>query len=177
MLAGILIIIIIDILIVAIPAGLLSAFLKVTDKKSSPKTIVSTPDFVKEGTVWIEPRNDNMWDSFDFFIRLGELVSKHETTVVTLSLQTESKQGKEKGSFEISFFDEERAHFYDERIPYLKYLTIPYRGCDPTTTGLTMTEDTYRNLITNDAPHAERITYQKYPDGLLIVSVKYAEHK
>lgn len=137
-----------------------------------------TPDWYREGVVWTEPNGTNFWDSYDFFIRLGELASKYQdNATVFLTLQTKPTQNNGIGEFEISFFDYESAQaVWGQRIPYLKEIQIPFRGCDATTTAVRMRENDFRKVISDEAPHATKIQYDMYPNGQLQISVRFDEH-
>ena len=122
------------------------------------------------GMAWPEPKSDNLWDSFDYFVRLGEVWAKHTSSIDenTVYLRYVVKDfgpygeqhDGDRGHFELAMSELSSAKNLLSDIPYLQTLGKEFIGYDPSSTILSMDEQRIRNNIMDEAPHASDINFQ-----------------
>lgn len=124
------------------------------------------------GMVWPEPSPDNLWDSFDYFVRMGEVWARHASTFdentvyLRLIVKDIDKPGKQhariRGHFELdmSELDFVRSHLRD--IPYLQKVQSQFVGYDPTSTLLSLERQRIREAVLQEAPHAAEVNIQSH---------------
>lgn len=136
--------------------------------------------------VWPEPKPDNLWDSFDYFVRIGEVWTRYasdsdENTVylryVVKDIDQYCKQhAGERGYFELDMSELSWAKDYLRDVPYIQTIDPKFIGYDPASTILSMEEQRIRINIIDEAPHAAIINTQshKISDGEIVsIDVKF----
>lgn len=125
---------------------------------------------------WPEPKADDLWDSFDFFVRLGEVRARNtcsfDEETVSLFVYVSDCYSKKRGYFELRTLEFEASKDSYHEIPYLRNIELPFVGYDPDSSLLTMEESEIRSLIMGEAKHAARISIQKN-DVYMHIAIKF----
>lgn len=131
---------------------------------------------------WPKPSRDDLWDSFDYFVRMGEVSARRSNSnfeeIVSVGLQTCDHLGQKRGAFDVKIYGDSDIESIKRRFPQIPYLQDidqngnGIKGFDPDSSMLTMEQSEIRRLIMREAEHADDIIFEMWT-GYLSIKVKF----